>query len=214
MRTVFKVLIVFVILALACVGGLFICKHYGKCNFLSARKANDLVAKSNYGEIYNSDISNYINGLEKIFSRKIDVNKMTKDERNLVVNEIVNQRKILSDAKKSGVENTDEFNSRLSALKDDLIKEFYLKDLISENITEDSIKSKYFELKESLKGKKEYKVKHILVKTEADINKVVKELKTNKFEDVAKKYSIDATAKNGGDLGNIVEGQTVKEFEV
>ena len=35
-----------------------------------------------------------------------------------------------------------------------------------------------------MEGKKEYKVKHILVKEEADIKKVVAELKTKTFDEV------------------------------
>ena len=200
-------------LALAIVGGLAFCKYYGKCNFFKKKDNNRIVATSNYGDVRYSDIENYIKNLEKIFSKNIDIKKMTDEERALIVNEIVNQNKILSDAKKSGVENTEKFNTRLENLKNDLAKEFYLGDLIEKNVTEDAIKAEYSQLKESLKGKNEYKVRHILVKTEDEIKKVADELRTKKFEDVAKKYSIYVTAQNGGDLGYIVEGQTVKEFE-
>ena len=93
------------------------------------------------------------------------------------------------------------------------MKEIYLRSLIDKNITEDVVKNRYKQLKAELEGKLEFKVKHILVKEEKDIKKVQNELKTNKFEDVAKKYSIDTTAQNGGSLGYIIEGQTVKEFE-
>lgn len=213
MKSVLKVLLVLIILALIIVGGLAICKHYGKCNFLKKKETNELVATSNYGNVYYYDIKNYISSLEKIFSKNIDISKMTKEERTIIINEIVNQKKILADAKAAGIESTSEFISKLESLKNDLAKEFYIKNLIDQNVTDESVKAKYFELKESLKGKNEYKVKHILVKTEDNIKKVVAELKTKKFEDVAKKYSIDTTAQNGGSLGIIIDGQTVKAFE-
>lgn len=213
MKTLLKLLIIFVILALAIIGGLAICKYYGKCNFLNKRNPKKLIATSDYGNVYYSDLEDYIGNLEKIFSKSIDIDKITKEEKTLIINEIVNQKKILSDAKKSGIEHSDEFASKLEKLKDDLVKEIYLKNLIEENVTDDAVKTKYFELKESLKDKNEYKVKHILVKTEPEIKNVVEELKSKSFEEVAKKYSIDTTAQNGGDLGIIVEGQTVKEFE-
>lgn len=58
---------------------------------------------------------------------------------------------------------------------------------------------------------KEYKVKQIVAKTKGDIEKAIEELKTKTFEEVAEKYS--AEDRNGGNLGYILEGQTVPEFE-
>jgi peptidyl-prolyl cis-trans isomerase D len=68
-------------------------------------------------------------------------------------------------------------------------------------------------------------VEHILFKTlgktEAEVTEIQKQaedvLKKAKsganFEDLAKKYSDDTTKDKGGDLGWIIEGQTVPEFE-
>ena len=46
-----------------------------------------------------------------------------------------------------------------------------------------------------------------------EIKKVIRELKRNTFEEVAEKYSIDSSKSTGGDLGYVIEGQTVKEFD-
>jgi len=61
----------------------------------------------------------------------------------------------------------------------------------------------------------EYLVHHILVKTEAEANKIIASLnkKNVKFEDQAKKYSQDpGSAKNGGALDWADRGAYVKEF--
>jgi peptidyl-prolyl cis-trans isomerase D len=61
------------------------------------------------------------------------------------------------------------------------------------------------------KGKTDAEVSEIRKKAE-DVLKQAK--KGSKFEDLAKKYSEDPGTKDkGGDLGWIVQGQTVKEFE-
>ena len=68
------------------------------------------------------------------------------------------------------------------------------------------------------------KVAHILFKTtgktpaevataEKTAKDVLAQLKSGDFAELAKKNSEDSTASNGGDLGWIVRGQTVKEFE-
>lgn len=208
-----KILTIILILIAILVGGFTFCKYSGNCNFFKKKETNVLVATSNYGDVYKSDIISYLDRLEKIFSQKISFDSLTPEEKQSIIKEVVNQRKILNDAKQSDIIDTELYRLSLENLKDDLTREMYLNDLINKNITDEKIKDKYKELKNSLTGKKEYKVKHILVETEEEIKKVQKELKTGKFEEVAKKYSKDTTSQSGGDLGYLTEGQTVKEFE-
>lgn len=55
---------------------------------------------------------------------------------------------------------------------------------------------------------------HILVKDRATAEKVLAELKAGaKFEDLARKYSIDPSNANGGDLGYFQRGDLLPEFE-
>ena len=174
---------------------------------------NTIVAKSKIGNITVKDVKDYLNNIQQLFGQNIDINNLKKEEKELIVNEIVNNKIILETAKKSGVENTEEYKAQVENFKNNLAKELFLNKLISENITEEKIRERYDEVNKILVDKKEYKVKHILVKTKAEIDKVVRELKNNTFEDLAEKYSIDSSKSNGGDLGYVVEGQTVPEFD-
>jgi hypothetical protein len=56
---------------------------------------------------------------------------------------------------------------------------------------------------------------HILVRNEADANAVLGEIRSGvKFEDLVKKYSIDApSAAKGGDIGEFRRGDLMPEFE-
>ncbi|NOY76989.1 MAG: SH3 domain-containing protein [Calditrichaeota bacterium] len=55
---------------------------------------------------------------------------------------------------------------------------------------------------------------HILVKDRATAEKILAELKAGaKFSDLAKKYSIDPSAANGGDLGYFHRGDLLPAFE-
>jgi len=55
---------------------------------------------------------------------------------------------------------------------------------------------------------------HILVKTEKEVNTILKRLKKGeKFSKIAKDVSLCPSKKRGGDLGTFGRGQMVKEFE-
>ncbi len=93
-------------------------------------------------------------------------------------------------------------------------------------VTEDEMKRAYTENIESFRQPERSHARHILFKTKdkadsedakmkALAEKTFKELKAGaKFEDLAKKYSEDPGSKdNGGDIGFITRGQTVKNFD-
>lgn len=71
---------------------------------------------------------------------------------------------------------------------------------------------------------KQTRAKHILIRpsellTEAEVLRRLREIKDRveqkaaSFEDMAKQFSVDGSAGNGGDLGWIYQGDTVPEFE-
>jgi len=92
-------------------------------------------------------------------------------------------------------------------------------------VTDADLKQYYSEHLSDYRVPDRVMVSHILFKTTGktpeEIAKitgtaqdVLKQLKSGAdFAELAKKYSEDTTAQNGGDLGWIVRGQTVKEFE-
>lgn len=97
--------------------------------------------------------------------------------------------------------------------KDQLAKA-YLEDYVrSHPVSEADIKAEYDKAKATATGD-EYKVKHILVKTEDEAKSILAQLaKKAKFDDLAKKKSIDpGSAKKGGDLGWTAPNAFVKEF--
>jgi len=61
---------------------------------------------------------------------------------------------------------------------------------------------------------KEVRASHILVKTEAEANEILFDLKRGaSFEDMAMKKSLCPSKSKGGDLGFFTRGRMVKEFE-
>lgn len=81
-------------------------------------------------------------------------------------------------------------------------------------IQEDTIKAEYENAKAKA-GETEYRARHILVNSEKEARTFITKLNASrktKFEDLAKKYSKDTSAGNGGDLGWVLPANLVPEF--
>ena len=89
----------------------------------------------------------------------------------------------------------------------------YLQDYVkSHPVTEAAIKAEYEKVKAGL-GDKEYKARHILVKTEDKAKEIIGKLQVGeKFEDLAKDSEDPGSKDRGGDLGWSAPSQYVKSF--
>ncbi|HXH50597.1 MAG TPA: peptidyl-prolyl cis-trans isomerase, partial [Terriglobia bacterium] len=93
------------------------------------------------------------------------------------------------------------------------------------NVTDFELKQYYTDHLSDYRMPDRVKVSHILFKTTGKTPEQVKQLEKTaadvlakikagaNFADMARKYSEDTSASNGGDIGWITHGQTVKEFE-
>ncbi|WP_258728914.1 peptidylprolyl isomerase [Bacillus atrophaeus] len=107
-----------------------------------------------------------------------------------------------------------QLGDQYSALKEqygeDYLKEQVKYELLTQKAAEDNIKVTDDDVKEyweGLKGK--IRTSHILVADKDTAEEVEKKLKKGeKFEDLAKEYSTDSSASNGGDLGWISKDDT------
>lgn len=129
----------------------------------------------------------------------------------MVVREI-----ILEQAKKDGVDKSQEVADRLEDLRKRLIVETYLKKKVEQEaqVSDAELKKFYDENQEKFKTGAQVKASHILVKSEKEAQDILAQLKGGaSFEELAKKYSTDSTASKGGDLGWFSKGAMVPEFD-
>ena len=127
---------------------------------------------------------------------------------NLVRGEIVAQQ-----ANKEGIDKNLDTSSLLELARLNVLEQAvssnYLKD---KKPTEQELRAEY-ENQVAALPKLEYHAKHILVATEPFAQKVVESLeKGAKFEDVAKRESMDPSKDNGGDLGWFTPERMEKSF--
>ena len=133
--------------------------------------------------------------------------------RQLVVNELINRELLYQDAVKKKLDKDPEVAFALEQLRmNTMIQANVGKVASGVDISDAKLKKEYDEkiVKADIS---EYKARHILLKTEAEANAVIKELNNGAvFSDVAKAKSTGPTGPEGGDLGWFKAGQMVPPF--
>ena len=138
--------------------------------------------------------------------------ELTPEQRDQVLDNLVRANVIAEQAEKDGTAKEPNTAAllqlqRLNVLQQ-AVSEKYLKD---RKPTDQELRAEY-ETQVSQLPKLEYHARHILVATEQFAGKIVAELgKGAKFEDVAKRESMDSK-ENGGDLGWFTPDRMVKPF--
>ena len=168
--------------------------------------------------IYESEIKAKITQFAKMGAQGEDdafnydsLDQATKDEivKNIVIGDL-----LLTEAQKAKTSNTPEYKQALEVAEKQLMQKIFLDKIIKENITEDKIKAQYKIMAEDQAKKEEYKVSHILVKTEEEAKDIKKKLdKGGDFAALAKEFSLDNNKDDGGSLGYFSSGQMVPAFE-
>lgn len=115
--------------------------------------------------------------------------------------------------RKEHLDQSPEFRRRLDMLKDRLIEQAYLEELLKSAESEDQLKTGYQKLIAQKPPREEVHARHILVKTEAEAKSIIDQLnKGADFATLAKKYSTDPAAASGGDLGYFGRDDMVPAF--
>lgn len=122
---------------------------------------------------------------------------------------------LAQEAVKKGLDKEPTVAAALEFQKMELLGRAALEDYLRAHpISEDTVKAEYENTKAKA-GETEYRARHILVNSEKEAKNFIAKLNASrktKFEDLAKKYSKDTSAGNGGDLGWILPANLVPEF--
>jgi peptidyl-prolyl cis-trans isomerase C len=113
-----------------------------------------------------------------------------------------------------GLQNDKEVKEKVKDAESQFVAETYVHRAIQPKITDAKVKERYDELSAKFKPTDEVRARHILVKTEAEANDVIKQLKGGAdFAKLAESKSTDkGSAKQGGDLGYFGHDAMVKPF--
>ena len=131
-----------------------------------------------------------------------------------LVEELIQRELLVQDALQKQLDKSPEYLEQLEEAKKSILTQTELKNFFKTNpVTDAEVKAEY-DSKIVAETGTEYKARHILVKTEDEAKKIIKELdKGGDFAKLANKHSIDAKeSQNGGDLGWFSANQMVQPF--
>lgn len=135
------------------------------------------------------------------------------DLRNAIRDELINIEVLAQAASKKGLNKQSEVKQQIELSKQTILASAFVQDYVKSHPFSDEVLKQEFEKINKQRGNKEYKVSHILVKTEDEAKQIAEKVKSSKFEDVAMDKSQDpGSSVKGGDLGWAVPGNFVKPF--
>ena len=134
--------------------------------------------------------------------------------RSFLKQELINREVLQQESVKRGLDKNEQVVLQLEMVRQGVLVAAFLQDHLRKNQpNETTLKTEYERIK-SQQGDKEYRARHILVKTEEEAKDALAQLaKGAKFEAIASEKSLDTGSKaNGGDLNWAPPGRYVKPF--
>jgi len=130
-----------------------------------------------------------------------------------IVEYLVERHLLAQAAVKEGVAESEEYKRRLALYQAKALRDAYYAEKIKPTVTEEQIKTAYDTESAKVAQTERVRARHLLVGSEQEAKQIIERLNAGeKFEDVAKKYSLDGSKEYGGDLGYFTAAEMVPEF--
>lgn len=145
---------------------------------------------------------------------KVNYKDITAEQKKLLTEALVNRQLVLQEAIKANYDKNKDIAARVKALTDSYIAANYLAKVAKDfKVEEQDIKA-YYDKNVVGNTPKEYKARHILVKTEDEAKALIKDIESGAdFSKLAKEKSTDTgSGSKGGDLGWFTEQDMVAPF--
>jgi peptidyl-prolyl cis-trans isomerase C len=166
---------------------------------VTPEKSGDVLATVGNHEITRAMLDNIIATIPE----ENRVPFLTPDGRKKILDEVVSFLLFSEAAKADGIDKEPPIKTRLDYTQTEYLAREYFRRYLAKSpqVSEDDLQAFYKSHINEFKPPEEIKARHIVVKTEAQANKVLEEVKAGKdFAEVAKKQSMDPAAANGGVL--------------
>jgi peptidyl-prolyl cis-trans isomerase C len=186
------------------------CQQNGASSSAAGSDTSAVVATVNGTPITENFLDTYVKALSQ---GKASASTITADQRSQVVDQLIRSELVAQQAEKDGLDKQPETANELAVTRLDILQRSEAEHMFKDKQpTDQELHAEYDNQVASL-SKTEYHAHHILVATQAFAQAVVAKLeKGEKFDDLAKKESMDSSKDSGGDLGWFTPDHMEKPF--
>ena len=139
--------------------------------------------------------------------------ELTADQRTQLLDNLVRGEIVAQEAEKEGLDKTGDTASLLTLSRLQILEQAGAEHYLADKKATDAELQTEYNAQIAAMPKTQYHARHILVTTQAQAQQIILQLKHGaKFEDLAKKDSIDSSKEQGGDLGWFSPASMVKPF--
>ena len=137
--------------------------------------------------------------------------KDTPELRTQITEQMINETLAAQDAKKRGLDKDKAFQNAMNEFQTKLLQDAFVADT-AKKVSDSDVKKAYDQYVKNVKGSQEVKLRQIITDSQTKTDKALAELNKGKpFASVAKTYSEDGFAANGGLIDSWAN---LKEFEM
>ncbi|WP_298285214.1 peptidylprolyl isomerase [Acidocella sp.] len=130
-----------------------------------------------------------------------------------VLNQLIDGKALLVAAHKEGLQNNPAVQQAMQDAANFRLEKAYVQEQEASAVTDTAVQAEYDRDYANKPGPQQVEARHILVQTQAQAESIIKQLnKGADFATLAKKYSIDPGAANGGELGWFSQDEMVPAF--
>ena len=157
---------------------------------------------------------NFLDAYVKALSQgKASASTITAEQRTQVTDQLIRAELVAQQAETDGVDKQADTANRLAVTRLDILQQAEAERMFKDKQPSDTELHTEYETQVATLPKTEYHAHHILVATQDFANHVIERLKKGeKFDDVAKKESMDSSKDSGGDLGWFTPDHMEKPF--
>jgi len=171
--------------------------------------ANPVIASVDGQKIYFSDIQQAAQDAPAQLQQEMQPDQLFQ----LLLTQQIDRKAFLIAAKREGLEHDPAVAEAMEQAADIKLENAYVQQQINPAISDAAVQAAYNAQYAGKPGPEEVDARHILVKSQAQAEDIINQLNNGAdFATLAKKYSIDPGASNGGELGWFTQDQMVKPF--
>jgi len=139
--------------------------------------------------------------------------ELTPEQRTQLLDNLIRGEVVAQQAEKEGLDKTGDTASLLELSHLQILEQADAEQYLKDKKPTDAERQTEYDAQIAAMPKTQYHARHILLTTQDGAQKVIDQLKKGaKFEDLAKKESIDSSKEQGGDLGWFSPSNMVKPF--